>query len=121
MFLRYLMLMVSCLVRTRSTVMRCGSSGILRCHMNPITHDGKVVSVPFGSYGWSGERVDNIMDRLMQVRIKVMDSLEIKLRPSKGEIEQCIDFGRWFADALNTGVVPVLPKKRVRRQLTTKR
>lgn len=82
----------------------------LALSMNPITHGGKVVSA-FGSYGWSGEGVDNIMDRLMQVRMKVMEGMKIKFRPSKGEIEQCIDFGKRFADAVNTGNVPPLPRK----------
>ena len=64
----------------------------------------------FGSYGWSDEGVDSIMDKLMQVRMKVMESLKIKFRLSKGEIEQRTDFGRRFSDAVNTGVVPVLQK-----------
>ena len=77
--------------------------------MNPITRGGNVVSA-FGSYGWSDEGVDSIMDKLMQVRMKVMESLKIKFRLSKGEIEQRTDFGRRFSDAVNTGVVPALQK-----------
>ena len=65
----------------------------------------------FGSYGWSDEGVDNIMDRLMQARMKVMEGLKIKFRPSNGEIEQCVDFGMRFADAVNTGVAPALTKR----------
>ena len=78
--------------------------------MNLTTRSGNVVSA-FGSYGWSGEGVDNIVDKLIQVRMKVMEGLNIKFRLSKGEIEQRTDFGRSFSDAVNTGVVPALPKR----------
>lgn len=83
----------------------------LALSMNPITHGGKVVSA-FGSFGWSGEGVDNIMDRLKQVRMKVMEGIKIKFRPSKGEIQEAIDFGKRFADSVNTGIVPKLQSKK---------
>ena len=78
--------------------------------MNRTTRSGNVVSA-FGSYGWSAESVDNIIDKLMQVRMKVMDGLKIKFRFSKGEIQQRTEFSRRFSDTVNTGVVPALPKR----------
>ena len=51
----------------------------LAINLNPIVHGGKIVSA-FGSYGWSGEGVDNIMDRLDQLRMKVIDGFKIKFR-----------------------------------------
>jgi hypothetical protein len=76
--------------------------------MNPIAHGGKVVSA-FGSFGWSGEGIDNIMDRLKQIRMKVIEGLKIKFRPSKSEIELAKEFGKKFAIAVVTGNVPPLP------------
>jgi flavorubredoxin/NADPH-dependent 2,4-dienoyl-CoA reductase/sulfur reductase-like enzyme len=83
----------------------------LALSMNPITHGGKVVSA-FGAYGWSGEGVDNIMDRLKQLRLKVIEGLKIKFRPSETQLELCRDFGKKFGDAVKTGEVPPLPKQK---------
>ena len=73
--------------------------------MNPIVHGGKVVSA-FGSYGWSGEGVDNIIKRFDQIRCKVIDGMKIKFRMSKKEHEKVREFGNQFGNSLVTGVVP---------------
>ncbi|OHT07162.1 Pyridine nucleotide-disulfide oxidoreductase family protein [Tritrichomonas foetus] len=77
--------------------------------LNPIVHGGKVVSA-FGSYGWSGEGVDNITDRLKQCRMKVIEGLKIKFRASPEECERAKEFGRKFAEGVITGKVPELKK-----------
>ena len=77
----------------------------LAINLNPIVHGGKIVSA-FGSYGWSGEGVDNIMDRLDQLRMKVIDGFKIKFRASASETQAAIDFGKLFANSLLTGSVP---------------
>ena len=77
--------------------------------LNPIVHGGKVVSA-FGSYGWSGEGVDNIVDRLKQLRMKVIEGFKIKFRASPEECEAAKEFGRRFAESVNTGKVPELKK-----------
>ena len=50
-------------------------------------HGTKVVSA-FGSYGWSGEAVPNLITRLKQQRMKVTDEgFKVKFKPSPSEIE----------------------------------
>ncbi|KAK8871054.1 hypothetical protein M9Y10_008967 [Tritrichomonas musculus] len=82
----------------------------LALSLNPIVHGGKVVS-SFGSYGWSGEGVDNIVDRLKQIRMKVIDGFKIKFRASKEEAQEAINFGKKFGTSVVTGVVPEMKKK----------
>lgn len=82
----------------------------LSINLNPIVHGGKTVSA-FGSYGWSGEGVDNIMDRLSQLRMKVIDGFKIKFRASQRETEEAIEFGKLFANCLFTGTVPKRKKE----------
>lgn len=81
----------------------------LAINLNPIVHGGKVVSC-FGSYGWSGEGVDNIMDRLHQLRMKVLDGFKIKFRASERETQDAIDYGKLFAKCLIEGKVPARKK-----------
>ena len=81
----------------------------LAINLNPIVHGGKVVSC-FGSYGWSGEGVDNIMDRLHQLRMKVLDGFKIKFRASDRETKDAIDYGKLFAKCLIEGKVPARKK-----------
>ncbi|EAY05610.1 Pyridine nucleotide-disulfide oxidoreductase family protein [Trichomonas vaginalis G3] len=73
--------------------------------MNPIVHGGKIVTA-FGSYGWSGEGVDNIINRFDKIRCKVVEPIKIKFRMSKKEHKQVREFGRRFADCLESGEVP---------------
>ncbi|EAY03199.1 Pyridine nucleotide-disulfide oxidoreductase family protein [Trichomonas vaginalis G3] len=73
--------------------------------MNPIVHGGKIVTA-FGSYGWSGEGVDNIIARFDQIRCKVIDGCKIKFRMSKKEHGKVNEFGQQFGEALITGKVP---------------
>lgn len=82
----------------------------LATSLNPIVHGGKVVS-SFGSYGWSGEGVDNIIDRLKQIRMKVIEGFKIKFKASKEEYDQAVEFGKKFGNAIVTGKVPELKKK----------
>ncbi len=55
----------------------------------------------FGSYGWSGEAVEMIEDRLSGLHIKLhKPSLKIKLIPDDKVLEECQEFGEKFAIAL---------------------
>lgn len=54
--------------------------------LNPVIHGGKVASV-FGSYGWSGEGIENAMERLNQLRMVTTDSISINFKPSEKDIE----------------------------------
>lgn len=59
----------------------------------------------FGSYGWSGEAVRLIEDRLRGLKLRVpVEGLRIKLVPDAGELEQCRDLGEQLARHL-TGKV----------------
>jgi len=55
----------------------------------------------FGSYGWSGEAVGMIEDRMRGLKMRVpMNGLRIKLIPTDDELEQCRAFGRDIASFL---------------------
>ncbi len=59
----------------------------------------------FGSYGWSGEAVRMIEDRLRGLKLRVpVEGLRIKLVPDAGELEQCGQLGENLARHL-TGQV----------------
>lgn len=59
------------------------------------THGGKYASA-FGSYGWSGEGVPHIIERLKQLNMKVSDGLRIKFKPSDSELSEAFDYGYNF-------------------------
>ena len=64
--------------------------------MFPITHGGKFASA-FGSFGWSGEAVPHIIERLKQLRLKVTDEgFRVKFKPSDDELEEAEAFGENF-------------------------
>lgn len=55
----------------------------------------------FGSYGWSGEAVGMIEDRMRGLKMRVpLNGLRIKLIPTDDELEQCRTFGRDIASFL---------------------
>ena len=55
----------------------------------------------FGSYGWSGEAMKMIEDRLSGLHIKLhKPSLKIKLIPDDNILKECQEFGKKFAIAL---------------------
>ena len=59
-----------------------------------INVKGKVAGA-FGSYGWSGEAVRMVEDRLRGLKMRVpAGGLRIKLIPSEDELESCRDYGR---------------------------
>lgn len=64
--------------------------------MLPTIHGGKQAAA-FGSYGWSGEAVPNLTQRLQQLKMKVSDGLRLRFMPSGEELEQCRAFGEEFA------------------------
>jgi NADH oxidase (H2O-forming) len=74
--------------------------------LSPIVHAGLIAS-SFGSYGWSGEGVPNIIGRLDQLRLKVMDGYSVKFKPSKDQLEEVESFGKRVAKAVLTGDVPL--------------
>jgi flavorubredoxin len=62
------------------------------------------VGAAFGSYGWTGEAVKMIEDRLRGLKLRVpVAGLRIKLIPTDEELEECRRFGRALAGALLRG------------------
>lgn len=70
--------------------------------LNPLVHGGKVAA-GFGSYGWTGEAVPNIENRLKELRMKIQPGLRVVFKPSDEELQQAFDFGVEFANKLNKG------------------
>ena len=67
----------------------------LTTSMFPPVHGGKLASA-FGSYGWSGEGVPHIVERLKQLRMKVVDGYKVMLKPSEKELTEAVEFGYNF-------------------------
>jgi len=62
----------------------------------------------FGSYGWSGEAVGMIEDRLRGLKLRVpVSGLRVKLVPDEGELEQCRQLGQSLAEHLTGRNQPV--------------
>ena len=61
---------------------------------------GKLGGV-FGSYGWTGEGVKMVEDRLRGLKLRVpMAGMRVKLIPTDEEIYQCREFGQTLAQEL---------------------
>ena len=67
--------------------------------MTPVTHEGKFASV-FGSYGWSGEGVPHIEERLRQLRMKVVAGYKVRFKPDQADRQDAFDFGYNFGCTL---------------------
>lgn len=64
-----------------------------------VTHGGKLASA-FGSYGWSGEGVNHILERLKQLRMKVVDGFKVKFKPGKNDLIEAYEYGFNFGCVL---------------------
>ena len=73
--------------------------------LNPIVHGGKVASA-FGSYGWSGEGVPNIISRLDQLRMLVADGFTVRFKPSVTELQSSFEYGKNFGKYVLEKKVP---------------
>jgi len=67
--------------------------------MSPILH-GRKLAGAFGSYGWSGEAVKNLEDRMKQVRLKVTPGLRANFKPNGDELGASFEFGARFAEKI---------------------
>lgn len=62
----------------------------------PPIHGGKLASA-FGTYGWSGEGVPHLIERLKQLRMNVPDEgFRVRFRPSETELLDAYEFGYGF-------------------------
>ena len=80
--------------------------------LSPIIHAGKVAAA-FGAYGWSGEAVPAIENRLQALRMKVLPGLRVRFKPSQKSLDEAFTLGNDFARA-------VLDKKLDRSQIKWK-
>ena len=83
--------------------------------MFATTHKGKLASA-FGSYGWSGEGVPHIMERLKQLKLRTVDGFRVRFKPSEVELMNAREFGRNFGRVLLENLTPVqrAPKRKVK-------
>jgi len=73
-------------------------------NLNPIVHGGKVASA-FGSYGWSGEGVPNIVDRLKQINLDLYPSMAFNFKPSEEDLNFAYKFGESFAQKIAENII----------------
>jgi flavorubredoxin len=60
---------------------------------------GGKVGATFGSYGWTGEAPEMLMDRMRGLKFRLpSDPLKIKLIPTDEELQQCRLFGQEIAE-----------------------
>lgn len=67
--------------------------------MTPVTHGGKLAGA-FGSYGWSGEGVPHIEERLRQLRMQVVEGYQVRFKPGQADRQDAYDFGYNFGCVL---------------------
>lgn len=62
----------------------------------PGTHGGKLAAA-FGSYGWSGEAIPHLIERLKQLKMRVPDDgFRVRLKPSGENLVDAHDYGYNF-------------------------
>ena len=67
-----------CLARPLSIAEALRPIWDLTLGMFSVTHGGKYAGA-FGSYGWSGEGVPHITERLKQLKMKVVDGFKVRV------------------------------------------
>ncbi|MGI6721352.1 MAG: FAD-dependent oxidoreductase [Anaerovoracaceae bacterium] len=79
-------------------------------------HGGKIASA-FGSYGWSGEAVPHLMQRLGQLKLKIYgEGLKVHFKPSPAQLEEAYEFGYGFGQSVLAGkVVEPEPERAAKR------
>ncbi len=69
------------------------------------THGWKIASA-FGSYGWSGEGVPHIMERLKQLGMKLYgEGLRVRFKPSAAQLQEAFEFGYGFGASVDAGKI----------------
>ncbi len=81
----------------------------LTLSMYPVTHGGKYAGA-FGSYGWSGEGVAHMTERLKQLNLKVADGFRVRLKPDASDLAGAYEYGYRFGCMIQEKE-PKLPKK----------
>lgn len=93
---------------TASSVVAIGSPTVNKDALKPVWDVLSSVSaiavkgtgaIAFGSYGWSGEAVPFIEQRLNELGYNVMDTLRVKFRPIEVDLKQAYDMGIKLSDS----------------------
>lgn len=87
----------------------------LTLDMFPGIHGGKHGGA-FGSYGWSGEGVPHILERLKQLRMKVTEGYRVRFKPSEADLVGAYEYGYQFG-CLVQNKKPELPARKGGRKL----
>lgn len=56
------------------------------------THGGKLASA-FGSYGWSGEAVPHLIERLKQLNMKLTEGFRVRFKPDENQLQEAFEYG----------------------------
>lgn len=73
---------------------------ILLSHVDAVRNKKKP-ALAFGSYGWSGEGVPNIVARMQGLKLNVFgEGFKVQFVPSKSDLEKARELGREFAKTL---------------------
>ena len=68
--------------------------------LNPIIHKGKPAGA-FGSYGWSGEAVPNLVARMQQLKLSMpLEGMKIRFKPTQQDLDNAVSYGKQFAEAV---------------------
>jgi flavorubredoxin len=68
--------------------------------LNPVIHRGKFASA-FGSYGWSGEAVPNLLARMKLLKLNLpLPGLRVRLKPTEDDMKYAYQYGVDFAKAM---------------------
>lgn len=60
-----------------------------------------LLGAAFGSYGWSGEAVGQVMEVLAEMKIDIVgEGLKVKYVPDESALAQCFSLGSWVAEKL---------------------
>lgn len=71
--------------------------------ISPIINRGKL-AVAFGSYGWSGEAVQMITDRLKSLKLKAIEpGFKVQFKPSDEDIEKAKNLGKELGGLIQQG------------------
>ena len=67
--------------------------------LSPLVHNNLFTGA-FGSFGWSGEAVDNLTRRLNELRTQVVPGLKVNFKPDDNELKEAYDFGYNFGQLI---------------------
>lgn len=67
--------------------------------LNPMANKGKFASA-FGSFGWSGEAVPNIVERLNQMKLKAPNGFRVNFKPRDIDLDNAFEFGVNFGKSI---------------------